>query len=521
MKLRVLRNSLRGRQVAALIAGGMIGLLFAGSNLVLALYPFPDSGISVDLLAAIYAVWLAGWVLAPIATGGGDDTLRAEHFTLLPLTGRQLARGLLAASFVGVPAVVTLIAFGGLLLFGLRFSGQAAFVGVIFAALQLALVVLVYRLAIAGLGSLLTSRKGKELGILLTALTGLSGVAINFAVNSLGPALVNGQAPGLATTVRVLPSGWGAQAVDAAGGGRWGTVALLLVAMLALLAVLVVAWGALLVRTVTRGPFRGTAKAGPTRTTSRRRALLPATPVGAVAAKELRTWWRDARRRIALFSTVILAVVVAVVPALSAGTTPRTLPYLALFVVVAACMQTGNLYGMDGSALWHTLVTPGAPRADVRGRQLAWFLLVGPLALVLAVVLPAVTGRTVLYPWLLSLVPAMLGAGAGVVLLQSVYVAFALPDQRRNASPFSSGGRPGCGRVLLIFGLTALLAVSALPVAGLELAGTLTDQPVLNWAGVPLGIALGAVLAWWWGRVALNRLRDRGPELLQTVSKER
>src|SRR6185437_8607117 len=92
----------------------------------------------------------------------------------------------------------------------------------------------------------------------------------------------------------------------------------------------------------------------------------------------------------------------------------------ALWIVVFATMQVSNLYGMDGSAVWQTLVTPGAARADVRGRQWAWALIVGTVTLLAAAVLPAVTGATETYPWVFALVPVLLGAGAGIVVLASV-----------------------------------------------------------------------------------------------------
>src|SRR5699024_2994351 len=122
------------------------------------------------------------------------------------------------------------------------------------------------------------------------------------------------------------------------------------------------------------------------------------------------------------------------------------LAFVSVILVWACGVQTGNMYGFDGSALWHTMVTPNAYRADVRGRQLAWALLVGPVGLVLAAVMPAVAGAGYAYPWVLGLVPALLGAGSGMVVLQSVYVPYPLPDPRRNANPFAQNGRPGATR---------------------------------------------------------------------------
>ncbi|MBB4689371.1 hypothetical protein [Amycolatopsis jiangsuensis] len=521
MKLRVLRNSLRGRQIAGMVVGGLFGLLGAAFTIGIAVFPVAQARITVDLLTTVYAVWAAGWILAPIATGGGDDTLRPEHFALLPIRRRRLATGLLVASFVGVAALASLLAFAGLFVYGLRLGIGAALVGLVFTVLQLAFVVLLYRVVIAALGALLTSRKGKELGIILVALTGLSGVLVNYAINSVGPAIVSGQLPGFVNVMHVLPSGWGTVAVRAAGDGSWGTVGGLFAAMAAVLVVLVAAWGALLTRQVTTPSFRGASR---TRVKSEgarvRRGLLPPTPVGAVARKELHTWWRDARRRVALLSTVLIGVVITIAPTLSGGKS-FLLPYFGVAMVFFACLQAGNLYGMDGSALWHTLVVPGAERADVRGRQLAWLVLVAPLALVLTAVLPGALGHAGAYPWLFGLLPALLGAGAGMLMLQSVFLAFPLPDQRRGGSPWSSGGRPGCTRVLLMFAAMVLLIVGALPVLALCVAGQLADLPFLQWLGVPAGIATGLALAWWWGAIAQRRLATHGPELLATVGKER
>lgn len=518
MKLRVLHNSLNGRQQVALVLGGLAGVGVAIATLLIAVVPFDAPRVTADLLAAVYAGWLTGWVLAPIATGG-DDTIRPEFFALLPLNRTRVAAAMLTAGFVGVPALASLIAFAGMIVFGLRLGPAAALVGLLCTFLQLTLVVLLGRITVTGLGALLTSRKGRELGILLAALTGLSGIGLNYAVNRIGPAIVDGRASGLTEVVRALPSGWGVEAVQAAGRGDWGRVALLLGGLGILLALLLAAWGALLARSTTRAPFRGAARARRRAATSKRRTLLPATPTGAVAAKEMRTWSRDARRRITMVYALIVGAIFALMPLIYGSGSSGTAPYLAFYVLAAVCLQTGNLYGFDGSALWHVLVVPGAIPADVRGRQLAWALIVGPPALVLAAVMPGVTGHVEAYPWVLALTPALLGAGTGAVLLQAVFAAYPLPDQRRSTNPLAAGTNPGCSRFLRILATLGVLVLAAIPVVGFELIGVLTDVPALQWASAPLGIAAGALAAWWCGRFAIRRLDEQGPELLQTVSE--
>jgi ABC-2 type transport system permease protein len=508
MKWRVLRHSLRGRQAVLTALGALVGVAAAVVTILVSTTDFDHAGVGVDVLAALYLMWTVGWLFGPVFTGGGDETLRPEHFALLPLTPRRLAGGLLGAAFVGVPALVTFLAFFGLVLFA---NGAAAVaVAIVVVPLQLVFVVLLSRVLMAALGAVLRSRRGRDLGVLLAALVGLSGFAIQYAFNSVGPVLVDGGSPALSTVLRVLPSGWGTVAVDAAAHGRWALALGCVAGVLVLVAGLLAVWGVLLVRRTTRVAV----DAGP----ARRRIgsgighRLPATPIGAVAGKELRTWVRDARRRVALLSMLMVGVVVSVVPAVS-GNSTGSLPFAGLVVVTMGCLLAGNLYGMDGSALWHTLVVPGAEAVDVRGRQLAWLLIVGPVTLVLSLVLPGLTDPG-LYPWVLGLVPALLGGGAGLVVVLSVYVGYPVPER---ASPFSSGNNPGIVRGLLQLSIALLLGIVALP--ELAIAAFAAGVPALQWLALPVGIGVG-VLCWWgWGRLAQRRLAARGPELLADVRK--
>jgi ABC-2 type transport system permease protein len=502
MRWRVLRHSLHGKQAALTVLGFVAGLVAAGVTLLVAGARFDDADVATDVLAAVYLVWTVGWLFAPVLSGGGDETLRPEHFALLPLSPRRLAAGLLGAAFVGVPAIVTAVAFCGLLVHA---AGAHVLVAVVVAPLQLGFAILLSRVVMAGLGAVLRSRRGRDLGIMLTAAAGMSGFVVQMVVQTLGPGLVAGESPVLSAVLRWSPSGWGTVAVTAS----WPVALACVVGLAALDAALLAVWGVLLVRRTTR--VAATAGA------VRRRAfggILPATATGAVIGKELRTWGRDARRRVAVLSTVLVGVVISVGPLLSGGGGPS--PFGGLALVAFGCLLGGNLYGMDGSALWHTLVVPGAATADVRGRQVAWLLVVGPVAVLLALVLPAV-GDPGAYPWVLGLTPALLGGGAGLVVLLSVFAAYPMPDQR--ASPFATGGSPGLLRTLLQLGISLLLAVVALPVAALVLVGQLTDAPVVSWLGLPVGLGIGMLTFWWWGGLAARRLASRGPELLGQVSK--
>src|SRR5262249_21883053 len=145
--------------------------------------------------------------------------------------------------------------------------------------------------------------------------------------------------------------------------------------------------------------------------------VLPATPLGAVMGKELRTWWRDPVRGRFLRMGMWMAVFFGVLPAMAGAR--GVLPWIGPIAVVVSTANAGNMYGFDGSALWLTLSTPGAQRADVHGRQLAWLLLVAPLATALTIILTALSGQRWGWPLAAAFLPASLGSGAGVIVLLS------------------------------------------------------------------------------------------------------
>jgi ABC-2 type transport system permease protein len=499
MRLRVLRHSLRGKQAGFTVLGLVIGLVAAGATLLAAGADFDQPGVGTDVLAVVYLMWTIGWLFAPVLTGGGDETLRPEHFALLPLSSRQLAAGLLGSAFVGVPAVVTAVAFFGLLVHA---SGAHVLVALVAIPLQLVFVVLLSRVTSAALGAVLRSRRGRDLGILLAAGVSMSGFVVQALVRAFGPALAAGDSPVLSAALRWSPSGWGTVAVTAS----WPVALACLVGLAAMNVALLAVWGTLLVRRVTRVAAVSRPATG--------RSFGGRTPLGAVVGKELRTWGRDVRRRVALLSTLVVGTIVSVGPLLSGDGGPS--PFGGLALVAFGALMAGNLYGMDGSAMWHTLIVPGAARIDVRGRQVAWLVIVGPVALLLALVLPAVSDPG-LYPWVLGIMPALLGSGAGLVVVLSVFTAYPMPDQK--AGPFAAGGSPGLLRGLLQFAISLLLAVVALPVVVVVIVGSALGLPVVTWLGVPVGIVIGVLLFWWWGGIAGRRLDARGPELLAQVAK--
>lgn len=515
MRLRLLGHSLRGAgRVSSFVIGVLLGFMaavitvgaIAGAELA------GDAGITAASL--LFLVWTLGWTVAPVLFAGSDETLQPEHFSLLPLRSRTLALGLIAATCVGVAPVVTLLAFAGLLVpaaAGGSLSFVVAAVGIV---LQVALAIVASRVVVGWLGSALRSRRGRDLGVLLASGVVLLIIPAQMALDSILPALIGAGDSAWAGSLRWLPPAWAPAAVQAASNGQWPLAVGLLAALALAVGALAWLWSVLLRRRLTAPSTRtGSAPAGDGSGWMER--VLPATPVNAVVVKEVRLWWRDSRRRVALLPSMLLGLAMPLFLGFGSDSSTTPLPFAGLFVVWLATLNCGNLYGLDGGALRHTLVSPETQHVDVRGRQLAWLGFVAPVAVLAALVLPAVAGSPGVYPWVLGLTAAGLGAGSGVVVLLSVFAPFPVPQQRSN--PFTASGQPGCATGLKQLAMSLLLVVAALPVLAVLITGAMLDSDWLLWSSILLGPVVGVASARGCGLVAARRLGTRGPELLIAV----
>ncbi|GAB2560525.1 hypothetical protein [Kribbella endophytica] len=485
MRLAALRHSLRdANKVSWIASGGFVGLVLAGGTVWLA------ARGDNDVVAVAIAVWMLGWVVGPLFAGGGDETLKPEYFTMLPLPPRALSGGLLAAAMAGVAPVVSLLALLSLTVVGAQLSVVAVLVSVPALLLQLLCFVLASRLAVAIYGVLLQVRSGAVLAALVNAFI-LAFTAQGWAL--IAAYITTDVQGAMAQAARISPSGWGLVAVEAAGRGDWLRVLLALAGLLLLAAVMFVAWSALLVR----------------RTTATRSGVQPRRPLtasdarGAAAGKELRSWTRDLLYGHRAVFAIAYGVFFCLMP-IAVGW-KGMLPWAGAAAVVMGGAMFSNLYGADGTAYWSTLMVPGSSRLDIRARQRAFLLVFGPPALLITVLFTWWSG-TGTWPVVLSVVLALLGGAAGLVVLASVYAAVPTTDaHKRSGNPLNSGENEGeaMGLVYVMLVLISLTAAPALLVA----------LPA-GWWGVPVGLATG-VLAWWgFGLLAAARLDARGPELL-------
>ena len=505
MRAAVTRRQTTGKRALGTLLLVAFVTLLAAATLAAGLKHYHYAGAGANVVATLCFGWLLGWVSGPLITGD-DAALRMDYFKLLPVPARKLGYAMLGAAFADVSLAFSLVAFGALVALGAQTGAAAALTGAAAMLLDLVLAVVAGQVAIAVFGPVISSRRGRDFAAMMLALV----ITLLSLASSLVPLvaarLTNGHSPALSAVVRILPSGWGAVAVDAASRSDWGVAALCLAGLAALIAVLVLAWPPLLARRLmmsTGGARRHTSARGHAPTA---KGILPATPFGAVLGRELRLYSRSVLRSMLLMISFLVAVVVALIVAFSGKTTGLPFPGLLFTLIAAACFT--NCYGDDGTSLWLTLVVPGAARADVRGRVLAWFLVVGPAGLLLTVVLTAISGQTWAWPWVLSAEPAMVIACPGLLAMIGAWSV---------NGPAPDGG-PSPARVLKTHvALIVVPVVVLFPAAALLIPGAIGHSLLLRWLAVPAAIAWAAFLGWRSTQAAVRRLEARGPEIFSAV----
>jgi ABC-2 type transport system permease protein len=499
LRRTILRNQLARSNPAMLLVGAGLVLLSAAGTIWLGLVAYPSQAAATDVLALVFLLWVGGRVAQSALAG--DAVLRPELFSLLPLDRRRLARSLLAVGLLDPAGVFMAIAFAALIARAASLGAAATAIAVVAVVLSLLLASVLSTIAGAVLGP--GSRRGHDVGTIVTAVA-LSVVAVAATLlPALDTALRRGSVPWLADVLRWLPTGWGPVAVQAAARGEW----LAATGSLAGLAVLTAAaaqwWPSVLSRRMdaaARPAHAGGARSG-------RWSALPQTPTGAVTAKEIRMWVRDPIRLTCLLIALIVGAAACAIPRLTSGTY-LLLPYAGILTAIIAGACACNLYGSDGTSLWLTVMAPDSSRADVRGRQAAWLIVVAPYTVAVTIVFTALSGEHAAWPWVLAVLPAVLGGAAGLAPFSSL-ISVQPPDETGGPTPAYS---LKVHIALVVVTLTALVPVAVL------VAGRAWHESWLAWGAVPIGLATGAALAAYLGELAVTRLRSRQVGILRVLA---
>jgi ABC-2 type transport system permease protein len=473
------------------------GVVSAVGTILLGVFGPSRSGATTTLLAFAFALWFGGR-LGQAAVGEDQGVLAPEVFRVLPVPRRRLSHALLLAGLADPALVLCAVAFCALVAYAIGQGVAATLVAVV--AIALLALALGLATTVAGGAWSSGSRGGRDASTLLVTL----GIAVLGSAGATFPlvigAIADGHAAVLAAVVHLLPTGWPADAVNAAVHGEvWQTV-LPLGGLVALIVAFVAVWPGVLTRRMDDRRAR-TVRAH----LGRRR--LPAGPAWAVAAREVRLWTRHQVRIVCALVSVFFGLWPGILSAVNGG--GELLPFVGAATLLLASACSVNLYGSDGAWLWVTALVPGAAGADVRGRQLGWLLVFGPYAVAMTVVLTVVPGQAWAWPWALAFTAALLGCGAGLCVLGSLIAPLA---------PADDGGPTPAWSVKIHLALPVAL-LPLLPGAALLVLGTIHDNTALRWAAVPVSAALALALAYGLGRVAIGRLRTRELDLIAQLDR--
>jgi ABC-2 type transport system permease protein len=483
--------------ILSLVSAALLGIVAAGASLLLG-FTAPLAG-GADQIALVLLTWAAGRV-GFAAFSGADPAMPLDIFRTMPLERRALSRALLLLGVVDPSLFFLAIASGSLVVFGFR---QTPGVGIL--AIFLALIYLAFVSEFSTIVSALVpagSRRRQDAGTLVAAVVISAVVVTGTLTPALLSALAAGTAPALAIMLRLLPTGWGSLSLELAVAGDWWTALGVLVGFLVVCGALMVWWPSVLTRRL-----ESQGGSGRRHLSKQRRRVLPSTPVGAVASRELRLWIRDPTRAGFLLIALIVGLGVCLVPLFSRGA-DILLPFAGIGTVVIAAAIAGNSYGFDGPAFALVLTTPASESADVRGRQLAWLLLIGPYSILLSLAGLLVAGNSGEWSWVLGLLPSTIGGAVGI----TIFVSAIAPQ------PLDDGGGPTPAWVIKAYVTLILTALSTGPALVFLIVGARTGVSWLSWLGVPVGVITGIVSATVLGSIARTRITHHGPEMLQALA---
>jgi len=510
LKLRLLSNTAKRSpwQVVGIVVALLYGfaVTFVAVSALLGLR-LADADLARSVVVVGGSLTVLGFLVVPLAFGV-DDTLDPRAFALFAIPTTRLAALLALTALVGVPALaITAVSLAQVVTWSR--GPLPSFLALVGAVLIVVTCVLGARVATSVAAFLLASRRARETSGLI-ALLALVGIAP--AVAAL--ANVDWEGEGIAALGRIAdiaswtPFGavWAAPA-DAATGNPDTAVQKLLIAV-AFAVALGVAWrrlvGAMLISQHSEGRGRLHPGLGFL-------DRLPATPLGAIAARSFTYWIRDPRYRVQLVIVPIVPMLMVVVFLLSGVYWQN----LALLPLPMMCLFLGwvvhNDVAYDNSAIWLHVVAKTSGVADRLGRIIPVLALGIPLIAIGAPLSASLYGDMAVLLSMIGVSTGILFAGLGLSSLLSA--RFPYPAVHPGDSPFRQPQSTGAASSLIqsiAFFATVALASPALGLGllGLVDGGQLPLYSLL--AGVGVGVVLLVVGVYFGGRL----FERRGPELL-------
>jgi ABC-2 type transport system permease protein len=515
LKLTLLANVFRrGTFLASSMAVVLLysAVLFVIAAIAVAQLRETTPEIAGSTLVVFGSMVLAGFFIMPLGWNA-DDALDPRRFSSLPVTTLRLALLLLLAGAVSIP---TMMLAGLAVAQVVAWSSTAAstIVALLSGIIVVAIAVIGSRLASLIAARYLGTRRLRE-GFGLAAVT-LAVAALPVAVVA---ALVDYQSYALPAIRRIAsalewtPLGAAFSAPAASAVGDMSTAFAKLAIAFAFLGLLAAGWY-LMLGYVLSHPERSVVETY--RSGLGWFRLMPPTPLGAIAARSLSYWARDARYFVALAAIPIIPA--AMVAALLVG--GIGVEFIAWIPVPVMCLFLGwsahNDVAHDNTALW-THVSAHTLGADDRWGRIIPALLIGiPLAIGGSILTVSIVGNPEVLPGLVGLSLCVLFAGLGVSSVSSAAFPYAAPLPGHGAFVQPQALVSNSATVQsFTFGLTVIFGSPVLAVLFFNPLPALGPHWIAFLLGVPLGLAVLISGVYWGGRIMVRR----GPELLALSSQ--
>ncbi|MBT2483104.1 MULTISPECIES: hypothetical protein [unclassified Microbacterium] len=516
LRWRVIRHGPHDERGFGLVAG-----LVAAAG-VIAVAVLARTGV-LDQSWLTVAVSLLGltWLLGPILLPGAAPILNPEWFRTLPRPPARIAWEMSASEAISVGSVITTAALSSFVVVAIPHGAGVVAVAVVAASSQVFFLLWLGRCAAAVTARLLRSTGGTwvaafQMSVLLAL--SFAGWVPLFAVilPNLGTGdttIITPSTPGavpdaIETTLQALPTGWGIAAVTAAAThASFIAVAVPIVGLIVGGLLLWAIWIGLTARTLRQPPARtrSNLSAGRFRRTH---SAQSTGPVRAVVSREVKTWFRDPHRRLALGHAWITPVLMILLVAPTGWS--WALPFIGVLAAAIAGMTAVNTYALDGTALWQLLTTPKAIRADVAGRQLAWMLLFAIPVIVVTILLSLVS-QSPFWAVALGMTLAATGMACASAPLFSALMPAIGADARDRVAATHNAGNPAGGQWTVF---TAVAAAAAVPAVLTQITGT-----GHSWiAHLSIGIAVGTSALLTLTPLTRARLQRSGPALLAAMA---
>ncbi|HJX77376.1 transporter [Glutamicibacter sp.] len=510
LKLRLLGNGFKRSpwQLVGVIIGGLYALGIVVMLSLAGWFTAEQSDLRgwIGILAG--SVIVLGWAVIPPLITGVDLTLEPQRFVHFGIDEKTLARGLILAGFISIPAALTLLAALGFSTIW-RLDPAVLVVGLLCAlgTWLMAMFACQYLTIVAT--ALRGKRRFRELSFALLFLLLVGLGPIFSTIGSNADSIVEVLVP-MSAVLGYTPLGAFAAVPGALAAGEMGKTAIY--AVLALVYLI----GLYFLLTRATGKATVTPPAAQRASTAKGLGffkLTPATPAGAVAARALTYWFKDPRYAL----SVIMVPMLPVIFYFAGGSTGNYTMMLLLGPMIGILMgfSISADVSYDNTAFALHVLTGVSGKADRLGRVMACFVLV-IVPLILAAVLPAsLTGQ----PWRipgdlgLSLGAFLIALGVSSIASARYTYAVPLPGDNPMKTPPGSGARVVVTQ-LATFGIMGVLLI---PTLVPYITGWVMHSSLAGYITLAVGLITGSLMLFFGIRIGGKTMDQRAPELMQSV----